>query len=527
MTDGRSPLFPDPVEPTEERQFAPPKSKRTAKPDATEPVSSTSGAPEHAPAKRSFRQRILVGSGVMVVLALVAAAVVVGYGWWRWSQVGRADLALAAETGGPQNFLIVGSDSRAVVDADEADADGLLGTDDDETSGQRSDTIMLVRVDPEAHTVDMVSFPRDLWVEIPGTDGHERINTAYALDGGPQRLVDTIKANFDIDVNHYVEVDFRSFKGVVDAVGGVPMYFDRKMRDTSSGLVIDNPGCVTLDGEQALAFSRARHLKYFDTNRGMWVDDPTADLGRISRQQEFIRKMLDRAAAATKGFDLKAVNDIVGSTADNVTIDSGLELADFMGLAKEFRSFSGDQIRTYSLPVEPYSTAGGAAVLKMERSAAQPVLNVFRGLPPGDVQPVPEDITLSIQNGSGLAGQAGVAREDLASIGFEVAGTGDATANGPRTEVRYAPGSALAANQVLAHLSAGGTLTRDARLEPGEIVLVTGTDFTGVSEDALDVAPVEGDAWATSTTSTTADPNVISESIGVVPGDPVDGTVCA
>lgn len=462
------------------------------------------------------------------MLGLVIAAGVVSYGWWRWNQIGREDLALAASMDGPQNFLIVGSDTRTVVEGDEDDpnADAFITSEDDVNAGQRSDTIMVVRVDPDAHTIDMISFPRDLWVEVPGTGGHERINTAYGLEGGPQRLVDTIKQNFGIDVNHYVEVDFRSFKGVVDAVDGVPMYFDREMRDTHSGLVVENTGCVTLDGDQALAFSRARNLQYFDQKKGIWVTDPTADLGRISRQQEFIRKMIDQAASTTKGFDIKAVNDIIGSTADNVTIDSGLDFDDFVGLAKDFKSFTGDQIVTHSLPVEQYTTPGGAAVLKLEDGAAEPVLNVFRGLPPGEVRPEPSSITVAVRNGSGTAGQAGEASRGLASVGFEVDGTGDASSNVSRTVVRYAPGSAVQANEVLAHLSAGGTLTKDETLDDGEIVLITGTDFKGVSEQALEVPPVVDDSSSTSTTSTTADPNVIADSVGVVPEAPAGDTSC-
>ncbi len=457
-----------------------------------------------------------------MVVALVATAAVVGYGAWRWSQIGREDLALAPAVEGPQNYLVVGSDTRSVVEADDADASAFLDATTDEHAGQRSDTIMLVRVDPTAHTVDMVSFPRDLWIEIPGTGGRERINTAYGLEGGPQRLVDTLKQNFDIDVNHYVEVDFRSFKGVVDAVGGVPMYFDRELRDGSSGLVVENTGCVTLDGEQALAFSRSRHLEYFDQDKGTWVEDPTADLGRISRQQEFIRKMIDRSGAATKGFDLKAVNDIIGSTADNVTIDSGLQFDDVVSLARQFKSFSGDQVVSHTLPVEQYTTAGGASVLRLEDTAAQPVLNVFRGVPPGEVAVDPGSISLAVQNGSGTAGQAGEASEDLATVGFEIIGTGDASTNVTRSVVRYAPGSALAANEVLAHLSAGATLTVDPSLDPGEVVLVTGADFSGVSERALDVPDIADDSSSTSTTSTTADPAVVADAVGIVPEAPPD-----
>jgi len=246
---------------------------------------------------------------------------VVGYGWYRYNQIGREDLALAESVGGVQNFLIVGSDTRAVVDPSDPDYKAL-GPD---VSPPRSDTIMIARVDPKAKTVDLVSFPRDLWVPIQPTGSPERINTAYNVEDrqqdGAQRLVDTIKADFGIDINHYVEIDFASFKGVVDAVGGVPMYFDTAVRDTSTGFYQYELGCQTLNGEQGLALSRSRHFQY-QNRKGTWVDDPSSDLGRIARQQYFLRKMVDRASAKFGSFDLKAMNDLVSSTSDQLKLDS-------------------------------------------------------------------------------------------------------------------------------------------------------------------------------------------------------------
>ena len=97
---------------------------------------------------------------------------------------------------------------------------------------------MIMRVDPTNDSVNLLSLPRDLWVPIADTGESQRINTAYSADDGPQRLIDTIQQDFGIPINHYLEVDFAGFKGVVDAIGGVPMYFDSPMRDDNSGLNI-------------------------------------------------------------------------------------------------------------------------------------------------------------------------------------------------------------------------------------------------------------------------------------------------
>ncbi|MCZ7631196.1 MAG: LCP family protein [Microthrixaceae bacterium] len=93
----------------------------------------------------------------------------------------------------------------------------------------------------------MLSIPRDLWVTLP--DGSEdRINAAYAES--TQTLIDAIEENLGIPVHHFAEVDFVGFQKLIDALGGVPMYFDSPVRDRNSGLSISEPGCVVLNGPQ-------------------------------------------------------------------------------------------------------------------------------------------------------------------------------------------------------------------------------------------------------------------------------------
>ena len=172
-----------------------------------------------APKKRSLRQRVLLGGGLGLVAVILVAVVGVGYVWYRYNQIGREDLNLdEAVANEPQNYLIVGSDSRDGVDETDPDAKAFLGG-NAEPGGKRSDTIMIARVDPSNNAVDVVSFPRDLWVAISGTGSNERINTAYSVEDGPQRLIDTFRDDFGITINHYVEIDFKSFKGIVERGG--------------------------------------------------------------------------------------------------------------------------------------------------------------------------------------------------------------------------------------------------------------------------------------------------------------------
>ena len=508
--------------------------------DAPKRPGTTRPAYRHARRRPRYGvRRAVVALGVVVVFAMVAAAAVVGYSWYRYNQIGRRSLALASSSGGPQNFLIVGSDSRAVVDANSPDAGAFLNAAGADQSGQRSDTIMIARVDPSAKTVDLVSFPRDLWVPIMPSGDPQRINTAYGenTDGkdGAQNLVDTIKSDFGIDINHYVEINFASFKGIVDAVGGVPMYFDTAMRDKNTGLQIDQPGCVTLDGEQGLAFARSRHLEY-KSSKGVWVSDPSADLGRIARQQVFIRKVIDRSEKKFGSFDVKAINDLISSTADKLTLDTKLDLGTMVNLARAFKGFSGNDIRTHTLPVVPYTTAGGAAVLKLDTAAAEPVLNVFRGLPPDAVSPA--SVTMGVSNGSGVHNQATDVTAKLVRLGYGATVAADAGRTQQTTVVRYAPGYENQADQVARQLAAGATLEQDTSLkgDTTPVVLVTGRDFTGVLDQARPKASTTTTTAAStssqSSTSTTEGPvttigrGEVTGEVGRTPGEPPPGVSC-
>jgi LCP family protein required for cell wall assembly len=472
------------------------------------------------PVTRTMRQRLLLGSGLGLVVVILVALSAAGYVWYRYNQIEHTDLDLDAANSEAQNFLIVGSDTRDVVDENDPDAQAFLDDENPEPAGKRSDTIMIARVDPSTKTVDLVSFPRDLWVPIAGTGTNERINTAYAAENGPQRLIDTIRQDFGITINHYVEIDFRSFKGIVDAVDGVPMAFQTPMRDRHSGFYVDTAGCTALDGEQALAFARSRHLEYMD-GRMRWVPDQSFDLGRINRQQVFMRSVVDRAAEQSKGFDLRTMNDLLSSTTDHLKVDSGLDLGQMVKLARHFRDFTGDQLRTHTLPVYASETAGGASIVRLDTVAAKPIFDVFRGIAPGDAV-APPDVRLAIENGSGVAGQAGDAQVAFETIGFDVERTATSSKLRDVTVVRHAPGTEAIAAQVAAHLSPRAVLQEDSTLAADELVVVTGKDFESVTQNGQ---PVETSSTNGTSTSSVPRDQEVTEPIGVVP-EGVDGLGC-
>ena len=478
------------------------------------------------PAHRSWGQRALVALGVlMTVLSLAAGAFVVSV----YVKLGELVRFTEDEVdvddsppGEPQNFLIVGSDSRDNVDPSDPNFADVLPN--SEVGGTRSDTIIVARVDPASTQVDMVSFPRDLFVEIAGGRS-DRINTAYGE--GRQVLIDTIRQDFGIDIHHYVEVDFTGFQRLVSALDGVPVYLDTVYRDRRSGLGEIGPGCAVLDGETALAFARARHLEFRDGD-GDWQLDGTGDLGRITRQQLFIRKALERALALDVG-DLLTLNRLLDVAVDSVAVDAGLSNDDLRDLASRFRNFDPETIRNHALPTEPFRTNAGAAVLRLLEDEAEPILNVFRGLSAGAVSP--DRVLVEIHNGTGVERQATLAAEALAAVGFDTAVDRDAATPPAATTIAYGAGSEEAARLLARHLTSRAVFEYDPSLEPLRLRLVTGPDFTTVvrqpwPEDAVALPTTSTSVPGGASTTTTTAPTTTTTVIGVIPDEPPPGVVC-
>ncbi|MDH4145237.1 MAG: LCP family protein [Acidimicrobiia bacterium] len=471
---------------------------------------------------RSWVQRLIIATGMLLAVMMFAGAALTAFFWSRLNRFDKIEVTLERpDAGEPVNYLLVGSDSRDNIDQNSPNAGAFLG--DQEFSGHRSDTIMLARVDPEAATISLLSIPRDLYVPIAGSDTVDRVNSAY--NEGPQVLVDTIVQYLGVPVNHYVEVDFNGFKGLVDVLDGVPIYFDRPMRDEQTGLDIGEVGCWNLNGDQALAFARSRSLEVYDDDVGFWRTDPTADLGRISRQQLFLRKAMDKAAQLGLG-DVGKLNSLVNVATDNVSFDAGLSITESVGLARQFVERGGDGIRPYALPVEPMTSPEGAAVLRLLESDAEPTLDVFRGVTAVIAEPLrPDQVSLQVLNGTGISGQAGEAASRLETHGFTVTSVGDAPNPRSTTAIEYPPGEREAAELVAGTLRGEATLTE--RSDAVALTLVTGADFVAVRlPEAIEVAATQQSATSDGAGAEAAPTTTTAEVIGFVPGDPPDGEAC-
>lgn len=488
--------------------------------ETTQP-SGTKVALRHPP-RRTNTQELLITIGALVVAGLLAIAGTIVWLDGVASDIVNPDLNTAlAPSSNQTNWLIVGSDSRDGIDPDAEGSAIFVG---EEVIGRRTDTIMLARLDTDSGTVDLMSLPRDLWVPIDGTARDGRINSAFNGEGGQQRLIDTVEGVFDIEIHHYAEINFVGFQQAIDAMGGIPIWFDRALRDPAADLNIAIPGCHVLDGYEALAFSRSRNLEFYDGQA--WRADGSGDLGRSTRQRFLIQRMVDHATASLNVTDFDTVARLIGAAGSNLTVDAGITPDRLVELARVFQDLDGDAITTHILPTVPFRTPGGSAVLALQPAEANPVLSIYRGVEPEPIVPEEAAVRLSIFNGSRTPGQAGEVESALGAEGFEI----DLVDNGPTTKetlIVYGPGMETGAERIARYLETPPTFVPDPAAKG--ISLTTGTDYTGIRITPLEAdavlapeVPVPADAGPTA--GALATPSV---EIGIVPGSPPPGTDCS
>lgn len=311
---------------------------------------------------------------------------------------------LDVASGDTLTFLLVGSDSREGLD--DLTNFGAVG-------GARGDVIMLVKLDSSTSDAQILSIPRDLWVEIPG-HGSNRINAAYAF-GGPALMVDTIKRNLDISINHYVEIDFVGFIDMVDELGGIEISFPNAARDAKSGLDVP-AGTEKIDGKTALAYARSR--SYQELQGGSWVSVDANDIGRTARQREVIAAIASGLKSPTSITD---AGDVANAMARHTTIDSALAEASVASLFWEFKGILTGDIQGVTLPVRITTIEGKSVVVRQEPDATEALAD-FRAGQQLSEQP----IRLQVLNGNGIAGAAGDMARTLEAEGFVVTSIGDA-----------------------------------------------------------------------------------------------------
>ncbi len=280
--------------------------------------------------RRRFR-RIL--TTLLTLFALFIAAI------WIYLDfsIGRVD-ALEDYDGRPAaaegtNWLIVGSDSREGLDA-EARKRLHTGT----PEGARTDTIMLAHIPDNDTKPTLVSFPRDLYVEIPG-HGVSQINAAFSI-GGPKLLAQTVEQATGLHIDHYAEIGFAGFANIVDAIGGVTLDVPEGMIDGSNGVEIP-AGRQELDGAQALSFVRMRKS----------AATPRSDLDRVANQRKFIGALANEIASPATLLNPFDLFPLLATAPDALSIDTGDHLHNLVGLAWATRGIASGGMVTTTAPV--------------------------------------------------------------------------------------------------------------------------------------------------------------------------------
>lgn len=456
---------------------------------ATQPAGAHRADRTAAAGPRRRWRRVLAWVAVATSVAVLAVSAL-GYAAFRHydGNIGRITDALP---GGPRpaeapegalNILLVGSDVRTQSAAE------LRAANTTYVPGARSDTVMLLHVSRSRNSAQVVSFPRDAWVEIPEyTDGKGRtvaahmakLNSAFG-DGGQSLLVQTIESLTDIRIDHYMQVDFRGFQRIVDALDGVEVCLSEPAKEKDSG--IDLPaGRQVVRGEQALAFVRQRQ------------ELPNGDISRIERQQRFLGSIVREVTEAGTLLNPFKLNQLLDVATSSLQVDQSTSANDLRKLAVRMRHIGADAVTFTTLPVTAISARRGReSVVLLDDEGAEAVYDRIRqDVPAGSPVPAasaaaaekltvaPQSIRVRVYNGAGVAGLATTVSRDLRESGFVVVGSATNRGTGATaTVVRYGPTRADSAKTLAAAIT-GAVLEADPELG-STLEVVAGSGYDGV-----------------------------------------------
>ena len=428
--------------------------------------------------------------------------------------------------GKPANILLLGSDHRKSTSSDATD--------------RRSDTLLLVRLDPKRKTISMLSFPRDLYVPIPG-HGTAKLNEAYQV-GGPALSVKTIKDLTDLDINFVMNVDFTGFRGVVDQLGGVWVDVDRTYFNDQSDQVSDidiKPGYQLMNGKDALAYARFRH-----DNRG--------DFNRIARQQQVIAGLKKQVGGSSLA---KNVPGLFRVFHDNTEVVQGggdsVDARVLYGYLRLALKLDGKDVYQVEYDGATGTSPAGASIVEYDEAKLDSAVQAFLApntkareatadqlvgaataatgeaatpatptAPTEPVAPDPSTVTVTVLNGSGIAGAAKQMAEQLAAAGYQVnpSQKNADNANYASTKVIYGSAAATPAAEALAaNIDAASTGAKDASNAFSTQLLVivgkTGQTFTADGDDVVgadggDVADSTADQYSGNVVPEKTDPNI-------------------
>ena len=386
---------------------------------------------------------------------------------------------------GSTNILMIGSDSRAGTHGQYGSATAIQGS--------RSDTSMLLHISPDHTHAYVISFPRDSMVPIygcqPDQQGHpgqtedltqlEPLNATFSAGGAPC-LWKTLEHTTHIHVDHFIQVDFNSFKAIVNDVGGISICLPFPIHNYQAHLYISR-GVHVVHGAQALAFVRLRE------NIG-----DGSDTQRILRQQLFLASAAQKIKQTNLLGDYKVVTDIAHALTTDLT---GTQM---LGIANSMKNLNTQSLRFISVPsgaypldpnrviwVQPQADDLFSAIahdnhINKAVKAAKAAQKKAKAKPAPTVNP--SQVQLEVLNGSGQDGVASTTATGLSNLGFNVVGTGDA-ANFSYTSpvIEYSLASQTPEVNTLKQEVTGATVQQASGLQPGTLALILGSRFKGLS----------------------------------------------
>ncbi|TFV53708.1 LytR family transcriptional regulator [Blastococcus sp. TF02A-35] len=315
-----------------------------------------------APRHRVRRTLIVVGSLVLVLVLVVGGIGLflvdryagnvdrVGDVFAGLEEETRPAPATPAEAAGaePLTFLLVGSDDR-------------ISPEDGELPGGRSDAIMLVRFTADRQNAQLISIPRDSWVNIPGR-GMNKINASYAF-GGPSLLIQTVEELTQLRIDHYVAIDFEGLIQVTDDLGGVDVVV---AETTSNGPYTFQAGTNHLNGEQARWYLAERKTL------------PGGDFDRVRRQQQYLQSMFGKLFSSDTFSSPSRLDGALRAVTSAVAVDDGLGNADMVSLALSLRGVTPESIDFFTAPVLGTGMEGPASVVYLDSTAGERMWGYLR-----------------------------------------------------------------------------------------------------------------------------------------------------
>jgi LCP family protein required for cell wall assembly len=450
------------------------------------------------PVRSKRRKRTIRG---LIALAVLIVVVVGGSAIYVEVEIGHiknVKVNVTPQTGPADDILLVGSTSRCAVTSS-AQVKLFHLECIDGVNGVNSDVIMILRLQP-GRTPTLLSIPRDTFVPDARAGGlYNKVDAALA--DGPNQLVDAIQQDFGIPINHYVVLNFGTFEGIVNALGGMSMYFPTTLRDYDSFLSIDKTGCVHINGVEALALVRSRHLYYhYDKKTKTWLGyDGSGDIGRIERVHLFLKALVPQVAA--RGFGNPITDaQLLSAIAPDLTVDSTLSSSAMLHLALQFHNNVGNAPE-YTLPIiedaVEYTYKGypyGLVAFPTEPQD-QRTIDAFLGKAASPKPITPTGITVSVLDGTDSPASTTADATALTKLGYKVVGTGAQTSVGPvsETTVLYPAGKTAAQNaanlaraeQVKSSLAGLVVLGEGTTLGGADVTVITGSGFTIATPSAV------------------------------------------